>query len=269
MVTGMTTATGIRVRPALEVRGLTKSFPARRGEPTVALEGIDLHVARGEFVCLVGASGCGKSTLLSIVAGLTPPTSGEALFEGFPIAGPSPDRGLVFQGYSLFPWRTVAENVAFGLELSGMNKAERAERVAELLEVMRLTKWADARPSQLSGGMRQRVAIARSLAPQPEVLLLDEPFGALDAHTRMLMQEFLLDIWRQTGTTILMVTHDVEEALFLSQRIYVLSSHPGRVKREIVLPFGDERTQDLRRRPEFLDLREEIQQLLFAEVAEV
>ena len=134
---------------------------------------------------------------------------------------------------------------------------------------MRLTKWADARPNALSGGMRQRVAIARSLAPQPEVLLLDEPFGALDAHTRMLMQEFLLDIWRQTGTTVLMVTHDVEEALFLAQRIYVLSSHPGRVKREIVLPFGDNRSRQLRRQDDFLDLRDEVHALLFAEVSEV
>lgn len=256
-------------KPALEVRGLTKSFPGGRGEePTVALEGIDLEVARGELVCLVGASGCGKSTLLSIVAGLTEPTEGEALLEGYPIAGPSPDRGLVFQGYSLFPWRTVAENVAFGLELSGWTRARRRERVDELLEVMRLTKWADSRPSQLSGGMRQRVAIARSLAPQPEVLLLDEPFGALDAHTRMTMQEFLLEIWRETGTTILMVTHDVEEALFLSERIYVLSSHPGRVKREIALPFGDERSQQLRRQTDFLDLRDEIHDLLFAEIAD-
>ena len=254
---------------ALQTRGLTKAFPARGGESTVALEGIDLHVERGEFVCLVGASGCGKSTLLNIIAGLIQPTEGEALLDGLPIGGPSPDRGLVSQGYSLLPWRTVAKNVAFGLELSGWSKAERAERVDYLLGVMRLTKWADSRPSALSGGMRQRVAIARSLAPQPEVLLLDEPFGALDAHTRMLMQEFLLDIWRETGTTVLMVTHDVEEALFLAQRIYVLSSHPGRVKREIVLPFGDNRSQQLRRQDDFLDLRDEVHELLFAEVSEV
>jgi ABC-type nitrate/sulfonate/bicarbonate transport system ATPase subunit len=259
----------VATKTALETRGLTKTFPGRRGEATVALEGIDLHVDRGEFVCLVGASGCGKSTLLNIVAGLIEPSEGEALLEGLPIGGPSPDRGLVSQGYSLFPWRSVAQNIAFGLELSGWSKKLRAERVDYLLDVMRLTKWADSRPSALSGGMRQRVAIARSLAPQPEVLLLDEPFGALDAHTRMLMQEFLLGIWRETGTTILMVTHDVEEALFLSQRMYVLSSHPGRVKREIVLPFGDDRAQSLRRQDDFLDLRDEVHALLFAEVSEV
>ena len=254
---------------ALQTRGLTKAFRGRGGESTVALEDIDLHVDRGEFVCLVGASGCGKSTLLNIIAGLIEPSEGEALLDGLPIGGPSPDRGLVSQGYSLLPWKTVAKNVSFGLELAGWSKAERAERVAYLLGVMRLTKWADARPKALSGGMRQRVAIARSLAPQPEVLLLDEPFGALDAHTRMLMQEFLLDIWRETGTTVLMVTHDVEEALFLAQRIYVLSSHPGRVKREIVLPFGDNRSQQLRRQDDFLDLRDEVHALLFAEVSEV
>ena len=258
-----------RTTTAVEVRGVTKVFPGRKGAATVAIDGIDMHVERGEFVCLVGASGCGKSTLLNIVAGLTEPTEGEALLEGLPIAGPSPDRGLVFQGYSLFPWRTVEENVAFGLELSKMEKGARRDRVAELLEVMQLTKWATARPTQLSGGMRQRVAIARALAPQPEVLLLDEPFGALDATTRILMQEFLLQVWRDMGMTILMVTHDVEEALFLAERIYVLSSHPGRVKQEIVLPFGRMRAQSLRRQPEFLELREEVQRLLLAEVTDV
>ncbi len=261
----MTTSTST----ALEVRGVTKVFAGRKGQETVAVDHIDMRVERGEFVCLVGASGCGKSTLLNIVAGLIEPTEGEALLDGLPIAGPSPDRGLVFQGYSLFPWRTVEENVAFGLELSRMPKDARRARVAELLEVMQLTKWAAARPSQLSGGMRQRVAIARALAPQPEVLLLDEPFGALDANTRILMQEFLLRVWREMGMTILMVTHDVEEALFLAERIYVLSSHPGRVKEEIVLPFGRERSQSLRRQPEFLQLREDVQRLLLAEVTDV
>ena len=253
----------------LEVSALSKSFPTSGGGTVTAIEQIDLHVEPGELVCLVGASGCGKSTLLSIIAGLTEPTSGEVTLDGWPIVGPGPDRGLVFQSYSLFPWRTVEENVAFGLELAGVDNETMRSRVAELLEVMNLTKWAKARPSQLSGGMRQRVAIARSLATQPQVLLLDEPFGALDAHTKGLMQEFLLRLWRQTGTTILMVTHDVEEALFLSQRIYVLSSHPGRVKQEIALPFGADHDPAIRRDPRFLDLREQIHQLLTAEVAEV
>ena len=226
----------------LEARGVTKVFSGKRGD-TLAIEDIDLHVEQGEFVCLVGASGSGKSTLLSVLAGLSEPTSGQATLDGELIEGPGPERGLVFQGYSLYPWRTVSQNIAFGLELAGYDKHEIRQRIDRYLKVMNLEKWANARPSQLSGGMRQRVAIARSLAPEPEVLLLDEPFGALDAHTKTLMQEFLVSVWRETGTTILMVTHDVEEAIYLSQRIYVLSSHPGRVKR------GDRRPLRPRTRP--------------------
>lgn len=252
----------------LVLRGLAKEFDGKR-EPVVAFTDIDIHVDSGELVCIVGASGCGKSTLLNVVAGLDMPTRGEVRLGGFPIVGPGPDRGIVFQSYSLFPWRTVAENVAFGLEISGMPKAELRERVAYYLRVMNLEKWADSRPGQLSGGMRQRVAIARSLATEPEVLLLDEPFGALDAHTRGAMQDFLLSVWRQTGTTILMVTHDVEEALFLAQRIYVFSSHPGRVRREVIVPFGTERQPSIRRDSRFLDLRDEIHGLLLAEAVEV
>jgi NitT/TauT family transport system ATP-binding protein len=235
----------------------------------VAIEGIDLVVEPGEFVCIVGASGCGKSTLLSIVAGLTEPTAGSVTLDGEEIDGPGPDRGLVFQSYSLYPWRSVSQNIAFGLELAGMSRDEMRRRVDHYLSVMKLEKWADARPSQLSGGMRQRVAIARSLVTEPEVLLLDEPFGALDAHTKTLMQEYLLSVWRETGTTVLMVTHDVEEAIFLGQRIYVLASHPGRVKREIEVPFGAGRSPTIRREERFLDLRDEIRGLLLAEAVEV
>jgi NitT/TauT family transport system ATP-binding protein len=252
----------------LAVRDLGKDF-GRRGNITTALEEVSLSVDAGEFVCIVGASGSGKSTLLSIIAGLMEPTSGEVTLDGESVEGPGPDRGLVFQGYSLYPWRSVAGNIAFGLEVAGLRGEEIDRRVERYLDVMHLTRWKDARPSQLSGGMRQRVAIARSLATEPEVLLLDEPFGALDAHTKSLMQDFLLDIWRQTNTTVLMVTHDVEEAIFLAQRIYVLSSHPGRVKREIVVPFGEERPRSIRRDERFLDLRDEIQDMLLAEVAEV
>ncbi|MCX6024176.1 MAG: ABC transporter ATP-binding protein [Chloroflexi bacterium] len=251
----------------LEVRGVTKSFPGRSGQLTV-IDNINLTVEQGELVCMVGASGGGKSTLLSIIAGLTEPTTGQVLLDGAPIAGPGPDRGMVFQNYSLYPWRTVAQNIAFGLELAGLDREETDRRVDYYLEVMNLTKWKDARPSQLSGGMRQRVAIARSLAVEPEVLLLDEPFGALDAHTKTLMQDFLLDVWRRTGTTVLMVTHDVEEAIVLAQRIYVLSSHPGRIKQEIAVPFGPDRGPAIRRNMRFLDLRDEIRALLLAEVAD-
>jgi NitT/TauT family transport system ATP-binding protein len=253
----------------LEVRGISKQFNGKHGS-VLALDDINLHVEAGEFVCLVGASGCGKSTLLSIIAGLQEQTAGEVLLDGEQVEGPGPDRGLVFQNYSLYPWRTVSENIAFGLELAGMDKHEIQRRVERYLEVMKLTQWAKARPSQLSGGMRQRVAIARSLATEPEVLLLDEPFGALDANTRSVMHEFLLDVWRTAGTTVLMVTHDVEEALFLSQRTYVLSSHPGRVKREITVPFSaEERHNAIRRDERFLDLRDEVRGLLLSEVVEV
>jgi len=252
----------------LEIRGLSKEFQRKRGN-VLAFTDIDIQVQSGEFVCIVGASGCGKSTLLNIVAGLDYATSGEATLGGFPIQGPGPDRGIVFQSYSLFPWRTVAENVGFGLELAGVPGPLARQRVAEYLQVMRLEKWANARPGELSGGMRQRVAIARSLATQPELLLLDEPFGALDAHTRGQMQEFLLSVWRETGTTILMVTHDVEEALYLAQRIYVFSSHPGRVRKEIRVPFGEERSHSVRRDERFLDLRDEVHELLLADAVEV
>ena len=252
----------------LDVRGICMEFRSGSGV-TLALDRIDLTVAPGELVSIVGASGCGKSTLLGIIAGLTEPTAGEVLVAGVPVRGPGPDRGLVFQNYSLYPWRTVAQNVAFGLELTSLKKAEVRERVDYYLGVMNLRKWANALPHQLSGGMRQRVAIARSLAVEPEVLLLDEPFGALDAQTRAMMQDFLRAVWLQMGTTILLVTHDVEEAIFLAQRIYVLTSHPGRVKKELVMPFPAERAAAIRRDPRFLDLREEIQSSLLAEVVEV
>ena len=251
---------------SLEVRDLSKQFVVR-GRRVVALEGINLAVRAGEFVSIVGSSGCGKSTLLSILAGLEQPTAGEALIEGRPILGPGPDRGLVFQSYSLLPWRTVAQNVALGLELSGMDRRTMRDVVDYYLEVVGLTAWRDARPSQLSGGMRQRVAIARALAPDPEVLLLDEPFGALDAQTKASMHEFLRSVWQRTRTTIVMVTHDVEEAIYLSERVYVFSAHPGRVREEVHIPFAPERTPALRREPEFFDLRDRIQSLLAAEEA--
>jgi NitT/TauT family transport system ATP-binding protein len=248
---------------ALTVTGVTKAFRrARRSTEVVALDGIDLRVEEGELVCIVGASGCGKSTLLNIVGGLDEATTGEVRVGGDLVVGPGPDRGMVFQAYSLFPWRSVADNVAFGLECAHWDKARTAGRVDELLGIMGLREWADHKPGQLSGGMRQRVAIARALAPEPDVLLLDEPFGALDAQTKRVMQDFLLQVRARTGATILMVTHDVTEAVYLSQRIYVLSARPGRVAEEIVVPFGDHRGPLVQRDPRFLDLRDEIEDLL-------
>ena len=258
----------IILRPEkLEVRGLVKRYGGGRRRPgTLAVDGVDITVRAGELVCIVGASGCGKSTLLNVVGGLEDATEGAAAIDGERVVGPGPDRGMVFQGYSLFPWRTVRENVAFGLQETRMPKADRGARVEALLEVMGLTAWADRLPKELSGGMRQRVAIARALAPEPDVLLLDEPFGALDTQTKRVMQDHLLDVWRRTGATILMVTHDVEEAVYLSSRIYVLTSHPGRVGAEVPVPFPDDRTPEIKRTDRFHAIRDEIQALLTGEV---
>jgi NitT/TauT family transport system ATP-binding protein len=254
----------------LSVSGVTKRFPGRRRGPDVlALDGIDLTVEQGELVCIVGSSGCGKSTLLNIIGGLDLATTGDVHLGGDRIVGPGPDRGMVFQGYSLFPWRSVRDNIAFGLECERWDRARRAERVTEVLGIVGLTEWADHRPDQLSGGMRQRVAIARALAPEPDVLLLDEPFGALDAQTKRALQDFLLQVRRRTGATVLMVTHDVTEAVYLSERIYVLSSRPGRVAEEIPIPFGADRGARIQRDPRFLIVRDEIEDLLHPVAAAV
>ncbi|MBW3555553.1 MAG: ABC transporter ATP-binding protein [Actinobacteria bacterium] len=246
----------------LVVRNLVKTYRIGRRGTVTALDGIDLDVPNGSLVSIVGVSGCGKSTLLAIAGGLETATSGTVEIDGARIVGPGPDRGMVFQSYSLYPWKTVRENVAFGLECAGWPRAERDDRVAELLGVTGLSSFASLLPRELSGGMRQRVAIARALAPGPDVLLLDEPFGALDAQTKRAMQEFLLSVWHRTATTILLVTHDVEEAVYLSQRVYVLAARPGRVRSAIDLPFGRDRGPLVRRDPRFLDLRDEIEDLL-------
>jgi NitT/TauT family transport system ATP-binding protein len=248
--------------PKLVVRDLVKEFPGRRRESVLAIDHVNLEVADQEFVCLVGSSGCGKSTFLNIIAGLDMPTSGTVEIDDEPIIGPGPDRGMVFQTYSLYPWRTVAENVAFGLECMKLRKTERAERVQELLGIVGLTKFADHTPNQLSGGMRQRVAIARALAPEPDVLLLDEPFGALDAQTRRAMQDFLLQVWRRTRSTVVFVTHDIPEAIYLGSRVVVLASHPGRVIADIDVPFAAGHGAGITRDPRYLDLRDEIEDLL-------
>jgi len=253
-------------RRKLEIQGLGKTFPGgRRNPPVVALDGVDLHVDSGELVSLVGTSGCGKSTLLRIIAGLEQPTAGTATVDGERILGPGPDRGMVFQTYSLFPWLTVAGNIAFGLKLAGVPRRKRAARVDELLGVMALGDHARRLPRELSGGMRQRVAIARALAPEPDLLLLDEPFGALDAQTRLAMHEFLRAVWHRTGATILMVTHDVDEALYLSSRIYVMHALPGRIVDEVVSPFEPGLGAAVKRYPQFLDLRDEIHESLAAD----
>ncbi|MEA3055572.1 MAG: NitT/TauT family transport system ATP-binding protein [Actinomycetota bacterium] len=252
----------------LVVRDLHKTFTTGRKDSIAALDGVDLEVSSGSIVTIVGSSGCGKSTLLNIAGGLETATSGTVEIDGEVVVGPGPDRGMVFQTYSLYPWKTVRENVAFGLECSGYPKAQRAERIDELLGVTGLLHYADLLPRELSGGMRQRVAIARALAPSPDILLLDEPFGALDAQTKKAMQDFLLTVWQRTGSTILLVTHDVEEAIYLSERIYVFASRPGRVAATIDVPFGHDRGPTVRREPRFLDLRDEIEDLLTTPAAQ-
>jgi len=227
----------------LTVSQVYKQFSTRKGV-TVALKDINMHIETGEFVSVVGASGSGKSTLLRLIAGLDQATAGDICVDGVRVTGPGSDRGMVFQSYTLYPWMTVAKNVGFGLKLQGRSKAQRRQQISYYLEVVGLAEFAKALPKELSGGMKQRVAIARALACQPKVLLLDEPFGALDVQTREAMQQFLLQLWQQTGTTILMITHDVGEAVFLSQRIYVLTSQPGTIQREVAIDLPRDRITD-------------------------
>ena len=224
-----------------------------------ALDGITLDVPEGQFLCLVGASGSGKSTLLSLIAGLTTPTSGSLALNGAPVIGPGPDRGLVFQSGAIYPFRSVERNVGFGLELLPITRAERKRRVDWYLAETGLTALRSKLPKQLSGGQRQRVAIARALACEPAVLLLDEPFGALDVQTKEDMQVFIRRVWQDTGTTVLMVTHDVEEAVFLGERVVVLACDPGRVATDITVDLPRERDLTVKRLPEFLALRARVE----------
>ena len=245
----------------LEVNHLDKVFKVRGGQLT-ALQNINLHIESGELVCAVGASGSGKSTLLRLIAGLESPSKGEILVDGTSVIGPGSDRGMVFQHYSLYHWMTVLENVAFGLKLRGLPKTVRLQQAAYYLEVVGLSPFAKALPKELSGGMKQRVAIARSLASQPKVLLMDEPFGALDVQTKESMQLFLRELWERTATTIFMITHDVEEAVFLSQRVYVMSSRPGTILKELVVDLPQDRNYRIKRTPLFQDYRDAVMSLL-------
>jgi NitT/TauT family transport system ATP-binding protein len=249
-----------------------KEFVVRSegGEPSdrfTALEDITLDVRTGEFLALVGPSGCGKSTLLDLLGGLTLPTSGRILLDGRPIDGPARDRGIVFQQYALFPWRTAAQNVEFGLDIAGFKASERRERALNYLELVGLSAFAERYPHELSGGMKQRVAIARSLAYDPEVLLMDEPFAALDAQTRETLQGELLRIWRTTGKTILFITHGIDEAVVLGQRVAVMTSRPGRIKQVVEVPEAlRSETEDVRSLREFGPVRHEVWSLLRDEV---
>lgn len=251
----------------LQVKNLQKVYPAknRKEKEVVALKDINLEVKESEFVVLVGPSGCGKSSLINIIGGLEDATEGEVLIDGKDVVEPGADRGMVFQGYSLFPWLTVQKNVEFGLKMKKVSKVEREKIAKEFIELVGLSGFENALPKQLSGGMKQRVAIARTLANHPEVLLMDEPFGALDAQTRVVMQELLAKISRETKNTILFITHDIDEAILLADRIYVMSRRPGTIKEVIEVSVEGERNHEIMVKPEFLEMKRRIMEMLWQE----
>ena len=229
----------------LKIADITMKFRTRRGAELVAVDDLSFEVADGEFVSIVGPSGCGKSTLLRVVAGLIEPSSGEVLLTGRRIDGPGAARGMVFQSYTLFPWLTVQGNVEFGSRLKAMAAAQRARVAHEYIEMVGLAGFEQHYPKELSGGMMQRVAIARALANDPDVLLMDEPFGALDAQTRIIMQELLVGLWQRTSKTIIFITHDIDEAIFLSQRVYIMTARPGRIKQTLDVNLPHPRSLDV------------------------
>jgi NitT/TauT family transport system ATP-binding protein len=261
----------LKQRPViLDVKGLSKSFSSAGGPRTLALDNVSVQVHRRELMCVIGPSGCGKSTLARLVAGLEEPSAGEMLIEGKAIHGPGADRGMVFQGYTLFPWLTVLRNVMFGMEVSGAASTSEAERDGRMwLELVGLTKFADSYPHQLSGGMKQRVAIARALANRPRMLLMDEPFGALDAQTRSQMQSYLLQIWKQVDITIMFITHDLDEAVYLADRVLVLDAHPGRVREIMEVPVPRPRDPEQFQSPEFLAARRHLEDLIHPRSSQV
>src|SRR5947209_4126700 len=248
----------------ITVKNVSRTFLSPQGEKINALQDVNFKVEEvyhpqgrdvGEFRVLLGPSGCGKSTLLRMIAGLEHPDSGEVLVNGNPVHGPGKDRGMVFQKYTSFPWLTVAGNIAYGLKINGVPEDKRKDTVAQLIEAIGLSGFENAYPETLSGGMQQRVAIARTLALRPSVILMDEPFGALDAQTRSEMQQLLLKVWDETASTILFVTHDVEEAIYLADRIFIMSAHPGTIVEDVQVPFDRPRDLGLKQRNEFHDLQ--------------
>jgi NitT/TauT family transport system ATP-binding protein len=249
----------------LEVTDLVKTF--RRGTRAVtAIDRFSLNVEAGEFVAIVGPSGCGKSTFLHILGGFEPYESGTMRLEGAPVKGPGPDRGMLFQEFALYPWRSVIGNVGWALEVQGVPKAKRIEKAEKYLKLVGLSAFRDAYPAELSGGMKQRVALARVLAFEPRILLMDEPFGALDAQTRELMQEELTAIWQQTRNTVLFVTHDIDEAIYLADRVAVFTARPGRLKDEIKIDLPRPRSIEIKKSPEYNEYRARVWDSLRAEV---
>jgi len=258
--------------PKIQLQEVSLSYQANTGSELLALDRIDLDVLPGEFLCIVGPSGCGKSTLLHLIAGLQKPTSGRIAMDGESVTAPGTDRILIFQEHGLFPWLTVGQNVEFGMKMKGLSKAEREDRTRHYLRLVHLSQFKDSRPHQLSGGMRQRVALARALATEPDVLLMDEPFAALDAQTRDMLHDELEKIWAETGRTIIFVTHNVREAVRLGDRVALMSFRPGRMKKEFLVdlprPRHLEEVEVARTAREILDhLRDEINKSLEAEYA--
>jgi len=250
-------------RPVVfDVQNLSRTFVSPQGKPIQALGGIDFKVHRREFITVIGPSGCGKSTLIRIIAGLESASGGQMLLDGNPVSGPGADRGMVFQGYTLFPWLSVKRNVMFGLESTGRGGPKAEREALQWIDMVGLDGFADHYPHQLSGGMKQRVAIARALANKPRILLMDEPFGALDAQTRAEMQDYLLQIWRNVDVTVLFITHDLDEAIYLADRVLVLGRNPGHVKEIVEVPVPRPRTPEQMFGPLFNQTKQHIEHLI-------
>ncbi len=249
----------------LEIRNINKTF-GRDDKAVTALQDVNMEVDKGRFAVVVGPSGCGKSTLLNIVAGLESASEGQALMNGEPITSPGAERGMVFQSYTLFPWLTVRKNVEFGLRIKGVSPAQRAETARRYLKLVGLEEFENALPKELSGGMKQRVAIARVLANKPEIMLMDEPFGALDAQTRLLLQDLLLEVWRQEKATVMFITHDIDEAILLADDIFIMSRRPGCIVHRIEVPIARPRDHKITVSPEFSAIKKQIMELLWKEI---
>jgi len=249
----------------LSIQGVSRTFTSEKGKSTQALLPVDFDVKENDFVTILGPSGCGKSTMLRIVAGLDHPTSGRVLLDGRPVEGPGADRGMVFQSYTLFPWLTIEQNIRFGLRERGMPESQQKERAQYFIAKVGLRGFEQHFPKQLSGGMQQRTAIARALANDPKILLMDEPFGALDNQTRVLMQELLLGIWEAERKTVMFVTHDIDEAIFMANRVAVFSARPGRIKTELAVQLAHPRHYTIKTSPEFMDLKARLTEEIRAE----
>ena len=250
---------------SVSIQAVSRVFETAKGQRTQALQPVDFEVRDNDFVTILGPSGCGKSTLLRIVAGLDHATSGRVLLDGVPVEGPGADRGMVFQSYTLFPWLTIEQNIRFGLRERGMLESPQKERAAYFIAKVGLRGFEQHFPKQLSGGMQQRTAIARALANDPKILLMDEPFGALDNQTRVLMQELLLGIWEAERKTVLFVTHDIDEAIFMANRVAVFSARPGRIKTELAVDLPHPRHYTIKTSPEFMDLKARLTEEIRAE----